>query len=81
VKIVTVKLPEALDERLSKAAQSAGIPKSSVVRDALAAYLGEQPKDAGGEPSVFDLAAGSIGAVRGPGLSAIDPHRMKGYGG
>lgn len=79
MKIVTIKLPEDLDERLSSHAARSGASKSSLVREALAAYLTENASAAAG-PTVFDLVGDSIGRVAGPGLAANDPERMKGYG-
>jgi hypothetical protein len=80
VKVVTIKLPEDLDHKVARAAARAGVSKSSVVRDALVAYLGESRAGGGGGPSVFDVVGHVIGAVVGPGLAATDPERMKGYG-
>jgi predicted transcriptional regulator len=79
MRVVTVKLPEDLDERLVKTAARSGVSKSSLVREALAAYLGE-PVEEGAEPTVFELVRDAVGRVAGPGLAATDPERMKGYG-
>lgn len=79
MRIVTIKLPEELDDRLSGKAKRSRVSKSSLVREALAAYLAETDETPV-EPTVFDLVADSIGRVAGPGLAANDPERMKGFG-
>lgn len=79
MRIMTVKLPDDLEQRLEEAAARTGVSKSSLAREALTAYLAE-PADKGAGPTVFELAGEAIGRVAGPGLSATDPERMKGYG-
>ena len=79
MRIVTFKLPDELDDRLAGKAKRSRVSKSSLVREALAAYLTET-EEASDEPTVFDLVADSIGRVAGPGLPANDPERMKGFG-
>lgn len=79
MRIVTIKLPEELDNRLSGKAKRSRVSKSSLVREALAAYLAET-EETSAEPTVFDLVGDSIGRVAGPGLAANDPERMKGFG-
>lgn len=77
LKVMTVKVPLELEERLERLAKTSGASKSSLVREALNAYLDEDPKPDDG-PTVFDRVASTIGIARGPGLSATD--RMDGYG-
>ncbi|MFQ6047606.1 MAG: ribbon-helix-helix domain-containing protein [Gemmatimonadales bacterium] len=79
MQIMTVKLPDDLKKRLEEMAARMEVSRSSLVREALAAYLSE-PADAEAGPSVVELAGRAIGRAAGPGLAATDPERMKGYG-
>lgn len=59
---ISVRLPQALIERLRKRSQSTGATESEMVREALAGYLGRSAK----QKSAYELAAdsGIIGTVR-----------------
>jgi Arc/MetJ-type ribon-helix-helix transcriptional regulator len=79
-KVVTVKLPQELGERLERIAAETGASKSTLVREALVAFLDEEV-EAGEGPTVHMRSGREIGSVAGPGVSAADPSRMLGYGG
>jgi hypothetical protein len=59
----TLRLPEDLARRLDKRARSLGVPKSQVVREALAQYLAE-PMDTRPPMTVRERSAPYIGALR-----------------
>ena len=79
MKTLTVKLPEALDAKLATAAQIRGESKSSVVREAIASYVGAEEPTASGS-SCYDLSRDLAGSFDGPeNLSSSRAH-LKGYG-
>lgn len=60
MRTVSFKLPEELDDELSRVARARGQSRSAVVRSALGALT---PAD---RPSVLDIASGLVGLVDGP---------------
>jgi Arc/MetJ-type ribon-helix-helix transcriptional regulator len=74
-----VKVPEALDRKITAAVKRRGVQKSSVVREALERYLDETHEARKG--SFLDLAGDLIGCVRdAPADLASNPKRLEGYG-
>ncbi len=76
---LTLDLPAALDEQLTKAAQSQGASKVEIIYEAVKEYLAQRqtpPPD-----SFAALAADVIGCAKGgpPDLSTNKKH-MEGYG-
>ncbi len=76
---ITCKLPEELNERLEAAASRAMLPKSALVRDALARSLARprrRPKR-----TAFDRFKDLCGIVKhGPSDMSTNPKYMAGFG-
>lgn len=74
---ITCKIPEEVDARLEAAARQRRVPKSQIVREALAASLRrKEPK-----VSAFDLIKDACGIVKGgPTDFASHPRHLKGFG-
>jgi predicted transcriptional regulator len=65
MKVITLKLPDTLDHRLTHfARQQIGGSKSAVVRQAIQAYLDAAPQSA--QPSGAAMAAKWLGVLKGP---------------
>jgi Arc/MetJ-type ribon-helix-helix transcriptional regulator len=74
-----VKVPEALDRKITAAVKRRGVQKSSVVREALERYLDETHEARKG--SFLDLAGDLIGCVKdAPPDLASNPKHLEGYG-
>jgi predicted transcriptional regulator len=74
MRVVSIKLPEALDERLSEVARSRNASRSAILREALEAFAQSS------NPSVAELARDLAGSLTGPrDLSSHSKH-MEGYG-
>jgi Arc/MetJ-type ribon-helix-helix transcriptional regulator len=79
VKVLSVKVPEALDRKITAAVKRRGVQKSSVVREALERYLDETHEARKG--SFLDLAGDLIGCVKdAPPDLASNPKHLEGYG-
>ena len=79
MKTLTLKLPEELDALLSTAAAQRGDSKSSLVREAIAAYI-NNPKVTATEISCYDLARDLAGSFDGPRDLSTNKKHMKGFG-
>ena len=78
MKTISLKLPDELAARISAVARQSKSNKSEVVRNALEAYLANEPITHKG--SALDLAGDLVGTLEGPDdLSHQDSH-MLGYG-
>ena len=64
MQVRSLKLPKALDTRLTKRAHGAGLSKSAVLREALAAHLRAGPRPE--RLSFLEGAADLVGCVDGP---------------
>ena len=76
---ITVRIPQALTERLRTRSRAKGTTESELVREALETYLGKT-KEA---RSAYDLAeaAGIIGTGRSaPKDLSTNPRHMRGFG-
>lgn len=94
MKILSLKLPESLDEALEAAAARQGTTKSALLREALASYLehtgqeGEVREPAAppyGEEqppraSFLALAGDLAGCVEGPPDLSTNPEHLRGFG-
>ena len=82
MKLRSLKLPTALDARLTRYAASKGASASSVVREALAEYLSKPSGDGGSTaPStVGHLAADLAGSVNAPANLSTHPKHLAGFG-
>ena len=75
---VSLKLSDALHERLAAAAARAGRSKSAVIREALERHLdGTDPATTG---SVYELVSDLIGSFEGPRDLSTNPRHLKGLG-
>ena len=78
MKTISLKLPDELAARISALARQKRSNKSEIVRNALEAYLSNEPTQRKG--SALDLAGDLVGAIEGPkDLSHQEAH-MRGYG-
>ena len=79
MKVLSLKVPESLSRKLSAVARRRHMPKSAVVRKALAQYLDESPEVRGG--SFLELAGDLVGCVKDapPDLS-VNPKHLNCYG-
>ena len=77
-KTISLKLTEALYEKLSAVAQERGGSKSAVVREALEAYLKNEKDIRPG--SCLEMAKDLIGMVKGSPDLSFHKRRMKGFG-
>jgi Ribbon-helix-helix protein, copG family len=64
MKILSLKLPDELEQELSAQARSRGTTKSEVVRAALVDFLAKAPEPNKG--SFLDLAGDLVGCLEGP---------------
>jgi metal-responsive CopG/Arc/MetJ family transcriptional regulator len=78
MRTVSLKLPDPLHEQLAAAATRRGTSKSSLVREALLAYL--DGETAGNGRSVLDLVANLAGCVEGPKDLSTGMRHMTGFG-
>jgi hypothetical protein len=78
MKNVSLKLPDDLHAKLTRACKARGTAKSDIIRDALEAYLAS-PKN-GSSVSCLDLAGDLVGSLEGPVDLATNPKYMRGFG-
>lgn len=78
MKTISLKLPEALDSKLSAAARRLKRTKSAVVREVLENYLDESAPPKG--VSCLDLAADLVGCIDGPTDLSYNKKYMQGFG-
>jgi hypothetical protein len=78
--ILTLKLPEELDQRLAATARRRGVTRSQLVREAIAQSL--DVLDRSGAPaSCLARARDLVGVHEGSRSLSHDPKHLKGYGG
>ncbi|MCC6123421.1 MAG: ribbon-helix-helix protein, CopG family [Pirellulales bacterium] len=78
MKTISLKLPEALDSKLSAAARRSKRTKSAVVREVLEDYLnGTAPAK---KVSCYDLTADLCGIFDGPPDLSTNKNYMEGFG-
>jgi Arc/MetJ-type ribon-helix-helix transcriptional regulator len=75
---VSLKLPEALEMKLSAAARKRRQTKSALVREALERFLEEDR--AASQGSCLDLASDLVGCVEGPGDLSVNESHLLDYG-
>jgi metal-responsive CopG/Arc/MetJ family transcriptional regulator len=74
MRTTSLKLPEALDERLEELARSRHVSRSFILREALEAYT------ASSGLSVTRAAGALVGALKGPEDLSTAPEHLEGYG-
>lgn len=75
---VSLKLPAALETKLSAAARKRRQTKSAVVREALEQFLDKDRAASSG--SCLDLASDVVGCVEGPGDLSTNETLLRDYG-
>jgi predicted transcriptional regulator len=75
---MSVKLPEPLAARLTRAARERGMSKSRMLREALEAGLAKRSRIAKG--SALDGARDLVGRVAGPRDLSFAKKHLRGYG-
>lgn len=79
MKVLSVKIPEALDRKITAAVKRRRMRKSGVVREALERYLDETQEARRG--SFLELAGDLIGCVKNaPADLASNPKHLDSYG-
>jgi predicted DNA-binding protein len=78
MKTISLKLPEALDSRLSAAARRLKRTKSAVIREVLEEHLNEATSGKG--VSCLELAADLVGIIDGPTDLSTNKKYMEGFG-
>jgi len=79
VKVLSLKVPEQLDRKLSAMVKRRGMRKSAVVREAIERYVDESREIRKG--SFLDLAGDLVGCVKdAPADLSSNPKHLNGYG-
>ncbi len=79
MKTMKIRIPEKIEEKLRLEAGRRGVSLSSIVKEALAAYLGDGKKQ--DEPkSVYGGMKHLIGSFDGPGDLSTNPKHLEGLG-
>lgn len=79
MKLLSLKVPDALDHRLAHEASCRKSTKSEVVRKALQAFLAETGSEQAG--SALTLAKDLAGCITGPSDLSVNPTHLKRFGG
>jgi len=74
MRVVSIKLPEKLDEELSDIARRRNASRSAILREALQSFA------RGSRRSVTAAAADLVGSLHGPRDLSTNPKHMSGYG-
>lgn len=74
MRVVSIKLPEELDEQLTAIARRRNASRSAILREALEVFA------RGSRRSVTQAAGDLVGSVRGPRDLSSNPKRLAGYG-
>jgi serine/threonine protein kinase len=77
MRTISLKVPDAIDEKLEALARDLGKTKSEITREALVHFLEERPASG---VSCLDLVRDLVGIARGPGDLASNKKHMRGYG-
>lgn len=79
MKVLSLKVPETLDRKLSAVVKRRGMQKSAVVREALERYMDESREIRKG--SFLDLAGDLVGCVKdAPADLSSNPKHLESYG-
>jgi metal-responsive CopG/Arc/MetJ family transcriptional regulator len=74
MRVVSIKLPQKLDEELSEIAKRRNASRSAILREALQSFA------RGSKRSVTALAGDLVGSLRGPKYLSTSPRHLSGYG-
>ncbi len=74
MRTTSLKLPEALDQRLEALARARHVSRSVILREALEAYTASSGQ------SVTRTAGDLVGALDGPSDLSTAPEHLEGYG-
>jgi predicted transcriptional regulator len=74
MRAISLKLPDELDQRLTRLAARRKVSRSALLRAALEAYTKEQPT------SVTAMAEDLAGSLDGPEDLSSSPRHLSGYG-
>lgn len=78
MKVLSLKLPDALDAKLTATAKRRAASKSAIVRDAIEQMLSNGRRPQSG--SALDLARDLAGCVSGPRDLSVNKRHLAGYG-
>lgn len=78
MKTISLKIPQALDARVSAVARRRRMSKSALIRQALAAFVARP--NGRREVSALEAAGDLVGCLEGPGDLSFNPKYMKDYG-
>src|SRR5688572_12546279 len=79
MKMLSLKVPEALDRKLTAVVKKRGVPKSAVVRQALERYLDESGEIRSG--SFLELAGDLVGSIKdAPADLSTNPRHLADFG-
>lgn len=77
--VITCKIPEDLDKRLSVEAENRRVPKSEIIRQALETALADSRSSG---TTLYDLMKGGVGCIdSGVSDLATNKEHLAGYGG
>lgn len=74
MRVVSIKLPQKLDEELSEIAKRRNASRSAILREALQSFA------RGSKRSVTALAGDLVGSLRGPKDLSTSRRHLSGYG-
>jgi len=79
MKTMSLKIPEALEEKIERAVRRRRLTKSEVIRQALELFLLEEPPPYPPD-SALDLMANLAGCLEGPPDLSTNEEHLEGYG-
>jgi metal-responsive CopG/Arc/MetJ family transcriptional regulator len=74
MRVVSIKLPEDLDDELTEIAKRRNASRSAILREALESFA------KGPKRSVVSVAGELVGSLRGPKDLSTNPKHLSGYG-
>jgi len=81
MRVLTCKLPQALDDRLAELAKRRGVPKSVLVREAIEAKIAEEAATARRPANLIEALGDSVGSIAsGKRDLARNKKHLHGYG-
>jgi predicted transcriptional regulator len=80
MRVVSIKLPEALDKQLTELARHRNVSRSAVLREALESFARGSRGSRASPGSVTQAAGDLVGSLQGPRDLASHSKHMAGYG-